>query len=382
MTVVDAMGAYGDRPGTDYADSRLEDSISESTLDDSHHGGGCSGDAPPTVSVVVPVFECANHIESCLAAVAAQTYRGHIDVTVALAPSSDGTRQALARAASELSPDLPIRVIDNPAISTPAGLNAAIADSSGDIVVRVDAQSRLPPDYVERAVTTMKRTGAGNVGGLQRPTAPADSGPTAAIAAALSSPFGGGPAAYRRGRREGPTDTVYLGVFDRRALDAVGGFDESLERNQDYELNWRLRQAGYTVWLDPALTVGYTPRSTYRDLASQYFHYGAWKRRMLWKNPRSLKPRQIAPPALLAVLFVSAVQLARGRPTGAAGPLLYVAACSCAAARFRSTLPDARDRLRVAFACAVIHLSWGFGFLIGRPRRRAHFHTVPITYRS
>ena len=326
-----------------------------------------------TVSVVVPAFECADHIEGCLAAVAAQTYQGRLDVTVALAPSSDGTGQVVARAASELSSELRIRIVDNPAVNTPAGLNAAIADSSGDIVVRADAQSRLPPDYVERAVATMKRTGAGNVGGLQRPTVDIHNcrrPPAAtAIAAALSSPFGGGPAAYRQSHSEGPVDTVYLGVFDRRALDAVGGFDESLDRNQDYELNWRLRQAGYTVWLDPTLAVDYTPRSTYRALAAQYFRYGAWKREMLSDNPLSLQPRQLVPPALLAALVVSAVQLARGRPIGTAVPLMYIAACLCVAARFRSVLPNARDRLRVALACAVIHLSWGSGFLAGRTRR-------------
>ena len=208
----------------------------------------------------------------------------------------------------------------------------------------------------------MTRTGAANVGGIQRQipaapppvappsvapppplcrrplrpasqssTAPASAvsgGAAGAIAAALSSPFGGGPAAFRHGRREGPADTVYLGVFSRSALEEVGGFDESLIRNQDYELNWRLRRAGHLVWLDPELVVDYTPRDNYRDLAAQYFQYGAWKRTMLLRNPGSIQLRQLAPPVLLAALAVSAVELGRRHARGAVVPLLYIAACA------------------------------------------------------
>ena len=99
------------------------------------------------------------------------------------------------------------------------------------------------------------------MGGVQRPVG--SGGPRGAIAAAMASPFGGGPAAFRQGQHDGPADTVYLGVFDRDALNSVGGFDETLERNQDYELNWRLREQGHTVWLDSNLVVAYIPRADY-----------------------------------------------------------------------------------------------------------------------
>ena len=257
--------------------------------------------------------------------------------------------------------------MDNPAGTTPAGLNIAMAASKGQIVARVDAQSRVPPDYIERAVHTLARTGAANVGGVQRPMG-ADGLP-GAIAAAMSSPFGGGPAAFRRGWRSGPADTVYLGVFDRGALESVGGFDETLERNQDYELNWRLRQKGHTVWLDPSLVVDYVPRTDYAGLAGQYFSYGAWKRKMLMRHPGSLRVRQLAAPALVAGLAASAAELARGRSRGAAVPAFYLAACVIAATRLGRVLPDWRDRVRAAGAFVTMHVTWGAGFLAGRARR-------------
>ena len=326
-----------------------------------------AGGGLPRVSVVVPARDCADVIAGCLEAIGHQTYRGPMDVTVAVAPGADGTEQVLA----EASVGLPLRVVENPAGTTPAGLNAAVAASDGEVVARVDAQSRIPPHYIERAVATMARTGAANVGGVQRPVASGDL--AGAIAAAMASPFGSGPAAFRRGGREGPVDTVYLGVFDRAALVSAGGFDESLERNQDYELNWRLRERGCTVWLDPELEVDYLPRPNLAGLARQYFAYGAWKRTVLLRHPRSLRPRQLAAPALAVGLVVSVIGLAARRWQGAALPLLYAGACAAAALRLRPTLPGRGNRLRAAAAFATMHLGWGAGFLVGRTRsaRRA-----------
>ena len=331
-------------------------------------GPGADCDRLPQVSVVVPAKDCAAVIPECLEAIGAQTYRGSIDVTVAVAPSSDGTDSAVAGTGIEL----PLRVVDNPLGTTAAGLNLAVAASTGEIVARVDAQARIPPDYLERAVSTLTRTGAANVGGMQRPVGA--TGLPGAIAAAMGAPFGGGPAAFRRGRHSGPVDTVYLGVFAREALESVGGFDETLGRNQDYELNWRLRTHGYSVWLDPSLVVGYVPRSNYRGLACQYFWYGAWKRTMLKRNPRSLRVRQLAAPALTAGLAFSALELVLGRWRGAALPVLYAGACAAAAARLRDVGGGRRDRARAAAAFAVMHVAWGAGFWTGRtrtPRRSA-----------
>ena len=323
------------------------------------------GSELPHISVVVPARDCAAVLPECLASVESQTYEGPIDVTVAVAPSRDGTEQVLAGTRM----GLPLRLVDNPAGTTAAGLNLAVAASDGPVVARVDAQARIPPDYLTRAVAALARTGAANVGGVQRPVGPR--GLPAAIAAAMASPFGSGPADFRRGRHAGPADTVYLGVFDRDALESVGGFDEALERNQDYELNWRLRQQGHAVWLDPSLVVDYVPRSDYSGLARQYFSYGAWKRTMLMRNPRSLRLRQLAPPALIAGLAVSAAELVRGHWRGAAVPALYAAACALAASRLGRALSAPRDQIRAAIAFAVMHLAWGAGFFAGRTRRAA-----------
>ena len=113
---------------------------------------------------------------------------------------------------------------------------------------------------------------------------------------AMTSILGAGNSSHKIGGQEGPTDTVYLGVFRREPMVAAGCFDETLIRNQDYELNWRLRSSGETVWLDPDLLVDYQPRRSLNALWRQYFEYGWWKAIMLRRNPSSLRLRQLAAP--------------------------------------------------------------------------------------
>ena len=253
--------------------------------------------AAPDVAVVMPVRNEAGGLRRAVAAVRAQEYPGTVQICLAVAESTDGT-EAVARELAAEHDD--VIVVANPAGTTPAGLNAAIRATSGEVVVRVDGHAELSPGYIRRAVETLGRTGAANVGGVQRAT-----GTTPfeeAVADAMTSPFGTGDATFHYGGAEGPTDTVYLGVFDRAAIERVGLYDERLVRNQDYELNIRLRQAGGVVWFDPELSVSYRPRGSLQDLARQYLEYGRWKRSVVRQHPRSLRWRQAVPPAVTAAV--------------------------------------------------------------------------------
>ena len=178
----------------------------------------------------------------------------------------------------------------------------------------------------------------------------------------MTTPLGAGGARYRLGGAEGPVDTVFLGAFRRDALEAVGGVDPAFVRNQDYELNWRLRARGETVWFDPGLVVTYRPRSTLRGLAWQYFNYGRWKRVVARRHPASLLPRHLASPLLLLGLAATPV-LAVASPIWAvaAVPLTYALTLALG-----SLAVGIRRRsyaaLLLPLALATMHLSWGIGF--------------------
>jgi len=307
----------------------------------------------PSVSVVMPVRNEVEGLVTAVESVLQQDYEGDLDLWVAVAPSIDGTEGLLDGLAAE-HPQ--VHRVDNPSGHTPAGLNAAIAAGAGEVIVRVDGHARLPQAYIRTAVATLLRTGGVNVGGRQHAV-----GRTpfeCAVAAVTNSWLGAGGARYRTGGAAGPVDTVYLGVFRREAGDAVGWFDEGLLRNQDYELNVRLRDAGGVVWFDPDLVVEYRPRSSYRALARQYFEYGQFKARVLAAHPRSLRVRQLLPALLLPGVVLSAVVswFTVFGPVPVAG---YLGAVGLAVV---STRQGSWHAMPVVL---TIHVAWSAGFWAG-----------------
>jgi len=317
----------------------------------------------PTVSVVVPVLNEAPHLRDAVTAILQQDYPQPFQVCLAVGPSQDGTEDVAATIAAA---EPRVLVVANPTGRTPAALNVAVAATDSEVVVRVDGHSELSPGYIRRAVETLHRTGAVNVGGVQwaQGTTPFER----AVATAMTSRAGTGGARFHVGGAEGSVDTVYLGVFRRAALLDAGGFDERLTRNQDYELNIRLREAGGIVWFDPQLRVSYRPRRTVRRLARQYFEYGQWKRAVVRLHPDSLKLRQVAPVVVTAAVAVGTVG-ALVTPWALVLPIGYLGAVSVAA-----VLEDAGNAPRIATALATMHLSWGVGFLTARPRRMLGNH--------
>ncbi|MGA7095999.1 MAG: glycosyltransferase family 2 protein [Acidimicrobiia bacterium] len=304
----------------------------------------------PRVDVIIPAARAAETLATAIDSVRAQDYPNLGEIIVA---ASDAESAEIAR-------DAGARVIANPSGRTAAGLNLAIEATTAEIVARVDSQARIPPGYLTRAVATLESSGAENVGGMQIPIGV--TGWEKAIAAAMASPFGAGDARYRIGGTAGPTDTVYLGVFRSSTLDRLGGYDEEFIRNQDYELNHRIRESGGIVWFDPELQVSYRPRGSLRDLARQYFQYGSWKRKFSRRHPGSLRWRQIAPPLAVTALVVSLVGAIWWRPFLLV-PAVYIGSLVVIGL---AQIPRIRwAALGVPPALATMHLSWGLGFLLG-----------------
>lgn len=323
-------------------------------------------EAAPGVSVVIPAWQAARTLPETLAAAFSQDYPGPLEVIVADAGGND---------AAALAARFPgVRLVANPAGGTSAGLNAALHAARQPVVARCDAHAVLPPGYLSGAVAALRRTGAAGIGGRQRVVARTAFG--RAVGRATSSWIGTGGSAYRTARTARVADTVYLGVYERRTLCDAGGFDEDLVRNEDYELNWRLRDGGGTIWFDPALVVDYRPRETPGTLWRQQFAYGVWKRAMLEKHPRSWRARQLAAPGLLCVFAMSAVGVLAAALAGLPGwaalgaaPVVCYALALLAGGVVAAARGDIAAALRVPLALAVIHLAWGAGFLASRVAR-------------
>ena len=330
---------------------------------------GAMSPTPEPVSVVMPVLNEEEHLATSVWGVLGQDYPGAIELVLAVGPSSDRTHEIADDLARR---DPRVRVIDNPSGTTPDGLNLAIAASSHDIIVRVDAHGELPLGYITTAVEVLRRTGAANVGGLM--VAEGRTPFEQAVAVAYTSRIGlGGGGFHLEETPEGPAQTVFLGVFRRDALDRVGGFDPTMRRAQDWDLNLRLREAGETVWFTPDLRVTYRPRSTSGALARQFFATGQWRREVVRRRPDTASPRYLAPPVAVALTAAATVTGAIGSLTGRrsltlgwAVPAAYAVGVTATALGMRRELPPG-VRARLPLVLAIMHFSWGSGFLVGLP---------------
>ena len=300
----------------------------------------------------MPVRNEEQYLRSSVEAVLAQEYPGVVDVWISVAPSTDATSLVVDDLVNRHAN---VSRVENPAGITPAGLNVAIAASSGGVIVRVDGHVRLCDGYIQQAVQTLIDTGAANVGGRQLAVGSTRFGK--AVAAVMMSPVGSGGATYRSGGESGPTDTVFLGVFQRSAGDQVGWFDESLIRNQDYELNIRLRNAGGMVWFDPRLVVEYEPRSSLRGLSRQYFDYGRFKAQVLQMHSSSIRMRQLIPPVAMIATLLSVI-IGLWLPITLLVPVLYLTAIALGV---RGAF---LMRLRALAIAPTMHFSWSLGLFI------------------
>ena len=323
-----------------------------------------TGMIEPTVSVVLTVRNEVSSLRTAISSALRQEYEALLEVVVADGSSTDGTWELLEEMQAD---DHRIKAVRNPAQITPAGLNAAIRAADGEIIVRLDGHSILPDGYVQGAVETLIRENADNVGGVQAAVGHGTIQRAAAIA--MSTPLGVGDARFHIGGEPGPVDTVYLGVFRREVFDRVGFFDESLLRNQDYELNHRIRSSGGTVWFDPRLRVEYRPRSTLRGLCSQYYQYGAWKREVVGRHLASIRWRQLVPPLFVVALIVSlvlSVTPLRGFGLIVPGTYLIALISTILIEGFRRKTWTA---LLLVVVLPIMHIAWGSGFLVGARAR-------------
>ncbi|HZX04566.1 glycosyltransferase, partial [Kribbella sp.] len=247
------------------------------------------------------------------------------------------------------------------------------AHAKHDILVRVDGHGALTDGYITRAVEVLDESGADNVGGVM--AAEGRTPTEMAVACAYRSRLGLGASTFHQGGKAGPADTVYLGVFRRAALERVGGFDETMHRAQDWELNYRIRKTGGLIWFSPDLSVTYRPRSSLSAVAKQFFHTGQWRREVIRRHPETASKRYLAPPVAVIGLAVGTILGIIGLATGVSwldigflAPLGYALLLILGSAMEGRYLPW-KALFWMPLVCATMHISWGLGFLLGLPER-------------
>ena len=270
----------------------------------------------PVVSIIIPCRNEAHFIDRCLESVFAfEPVDGDFEVLVVDGLSNDATREKLAEWKLR---EPRLHVLDNPARIVPIAMNIGIRAARGQWLVRLDAHSEYPPDYLRLCIETSNYTGAENVGGVFI-TQPRGNTLQARLVQALTTHrFGVGQSDYRLDAQEGSADTVPYGCYRREVLERIGLFDERLVRNQDYELNRRLLHNGGQIWCNPKIQVFYYNQGTLRGLYRQALFTGQWNPWTWYVAPYAFAPRHAIPGAfvmaLLGALLLSLVAPRRGLP--------------------------------------------------------------------
>jgi cellulose synthase/poly-beta-1,6-N-acetylglucosamine synthase-like glycosyltransferase len=319
----------------------------------------------PFVSVAIPCLDEEAHIEEFLRSVLAQDWpRDRIEVLVADGMSVDATRETLGRLAAA---DGRIRLVDNPGRIQAAGLNECIRRARGEVIIRMDVHADYAPDFVQKCVAELERTGADNVGGPGHPKAKTFF--QRCVLAALRSPLGTGGSKYRQSEQDGFVESVSPGAFNRRVFERVGLFDPNAITNEDAELNQRIVESGGRVYMSRDIVAHYYPRDSMRSLARQYFRHGQGRARTLLKHGKLVSLR----PALPFLGLVGELAALVAMPWHVGGLSLAAYAFVTGAEAVRVGRAEGLAAIPVVWAIfPVVHASHGAGFAVGLVQYLTH----------
>ncbi len=312
----------------------------------------------PAISVIIPVLNEQNHLAAAVNSVLGQNYSGQLEVLLALGPSRDNTNQVAADLAKA---DNRIRLIDNPRGLTTVGLNEAVRQSKHSIIVRIDAHSEPAQGYLEKGVKILLAKKADLLGGIM--DAKGTSAFQKAVAWAYTSRFGIGGAKFHVGGDEGEAESAYLGIFQKSALERVGGYDESIVRGEDWDLAQRIKKTGGLVWFSPELRVTYWPRGTWSKLSKQFLSTGIWRGDLTRRNSSGASLRYWIPPVLVAAVAWGLVLLSGGQWFGILPAALYLLGVAFLASTAKNL--SLKSRVALLIALPTMHFAWGLGFWRG-----------------
>ena len=333
-----------------------------------------SGDALAPISLVsvgVIAYNEESALSDLLDDLKAQDFpHERIEIILVDSASTDATKTLMHRfARANNAPGMgfaSVRVLDNPKRIIPSGWNIALSEFTGDAFIRVDAHARIPSDFVTANVAVLDE-GECVCGGPRPTTANPDTPWTRTLLAAEESAFGSSVANYRRETEKQYVSAVFLPAFRSEVIERIGLYDERLERTEDNDYCYRIREAGYHIRFDGRIHSTQLARNSFARMMKQKYGNGYWVGKTLFIQPKCLHAYHFAP--LAFVVGIAAMLL-----TGAFATWWPFAACSaayllvCAALTAKTIAQSARKcvhMLALPLVYASIHIAYGAGTVVG-----------------
>ena len=320
-----------------------------------------------TISIICPIYNEEKYIGRFVQSLIEQDYdKSAMEVLLIDGFSTDNTREFI----HGIIKDYPfIKLIDNPRHTVPFALNTGIRNSSGKIIVRLDAHCEYPKNYLTRLVSALGALKADNVGGVLRTIPAKNNSLCLAIALASSNRFGVGDSDHKIGSKEiKEVDTVPFGCFHRHIFEKLGLFDEDLTRNQDDEFNGRIINNGGRIFLIPDVVIEYTARDSIKKMCSMYYQYGLFKPLVNKKLGKPATLRQFVPALFLSGVVIGLVLSLLWHPflwlyLFVLLAYLIIGTCIGISSAIKKEKPSLIFLMPITFLC--IHCSYGLGYLKG-----------------
>ncbi|MGX5848637.1 glycosyltransferase family 2 protein [Mesorhizobium sp. PL10] len=314
-----------------------------------------TGALPPSL-IIIPCLNEAAHIGALLEQLEPAAARLGARIVVADGGSTDGTLAIVEAVAAK---DSQVVLLHNPKRIQSAAINLAVASfgAGAEYFIRIDAHGGYPADYCDRLVEEALATSADSVvvsmltsgsGAVQK-----------AVAAAQNSKLGTGGSKHRHLSAGEWVDHGHHALIRISAFTAVGGYDETFSHNEDAELDYRLRQAGYRIWMSGKTQMVYYPRSSLKGLYFQYLGYGRGRARNVLKHRMIPKVRQMIPLAVAPVVLLAAFSFIHWL---AAMPLLVWASVCLGYGLWTAIAQRNPNNVLAGISAMVMHFGWSVGF--------------------
>lgn len=314
------------------------------------------------ISIVMPVYNEEKYIDNCIQSLLNQDYPlDDMEWIFVDGCSKDRTKEIINEY-KEKYPNL-IKIYDNPQKIVPFAMNIGIKNSTGKYIIRLDAHAEYDSDYFSKCVHYLDTIDADNVGGTMETKSRTKMGNI--IAKMLSSKFGVGNSQFRTDGKSGYVDTVPFGAFKREVFSKYGGYDERLVRNQDNEMNYRIRKNGGKIFLARDINLAYYCRETIGGISSMARKNGQWNIITMKLCPGSMGMRHFVPFAfVLSIPFLIGLGFALWPLWIVFGleMILYL----CLDCFYSAKLCDSVSSFwTLLLLFPIFHISYGVGSIVG-----------------